>query len=383
MPRHYLDHASSAPLRPEAARAMQQAFTLAGADPGRLHLEGRATRQAVETAREQVAELVGVRPRQVVFTSGGTEAANSAVWGAAQARPGSPILCAPVEHSAVRDASLRAAPVEPLAVDGTGRIDVEAVRAALSLPAPRRPALLHCQWANHEVGTLQPVAELVALGHAFDVPVHVDAAAACGQVPLDLGSLGADLVSLSAHKFGGPPGIGALVVRRGLRMAPFVVGGQQERARRGGMENVPGIVGFGAAAEALGADGGRRLLVEAAAARARTARVVEAARAVPGVGVVGDPDFGPDHHLPHLVCLGVDGVEAEPVLLGLDRAGVAVHSGSACSSESLEPSPVLEAMGVDAERSLRVSVGWSTVDADVEAFSHAFGAVVGELRALR
>ncbi|HVX23509.1 MAG TPA: cysteine desulfurase family protein [Acidimicrobiales bacterium] len=377
--RHYLDHASTSPPRPEVVAAVRDWLAGPFGDPGRVHEEGRQVRGVVEEAREKVAGLLGVRPRQVVFTSGATEAANAAVWGATRRVPGGAVLCADVEHSSVRDASARLAPMEVLPVDGHGRIDPGGVAAALRRRATDGVALVHCQWANHEVGTVQPVAEVVAAARDAGVLVHVDAAAAAGQVDLGLGTLDADLVSVSGHKMGGPPGVGALVVRRGLRIEPLLVGGQQERARRGGMENVAGIVGFGAAADALAADGGRRMAAEAAAARARTDAVVRAATAVDGVHQVGDPV----DRLPHLVCLGVDGVEAEPVLLGLDRAGVAAHSGSACSSESLEPSPVLAAMGVDPSHSLRLSVGWSTGDADVDAFAAAFGPVVAGLRALR
>jgi cysteine desulfurase len=302
------------------------------------------------------------------------------VWGAVRARPGAPILCAGVEHSAVRDASVRAAPVEDLGVDRTGRIDVEALRARLDDGTEARPALVHCQWGNHEVGTLQPVGEVVALCREAGVTVHVDAAAACGHVPMDLGELDADLVSLSAHKLGGTPGAGALLVRRGSRFEPLLVGGDQERGRRAGLEPIPALLAFGAAAGALAADGGRGVREEADVARRQIAVVVEAALGVDGVEVVG---ADPDARLPHLVCFGVHGVEAEPVLIGLDRAGVAVHSGSACSSESVEPSPVLEAMGADPSHSLRVSVGWTTTDADCAAFSDAFARVVADLRALR
>jgi cysteine desulfurase len=233
------------------------------------------------------------------------------------------------------------------------------------------------QWANHEVGTVQPVAEVVSACRERGVLVHVDAAAAAGHVPIDFVALGADLMSVSAHKLGGPLGIGALLVRRGLRLRPLLVGGEQERARRAGMENVPAIVGFGAAADVLCRPGA--LADEAARNRSQTDAVVAAATAVAGVQTFGDAV----DRVPHLVCFGVDGVEAEPVLLGLDQAGVAVHSGSSCSSETLEPSPVLEAMGVPAERSLRVSVGWSTTDADVDAFARAFPPVVDRLRSLR
>jgi cysteine desulfurase len=207
---------------------------------------------------------------------------------------------------------------------------------------------------------------------------HVDACMAAGHVPVDFGALGADLCSVSAHKFGGPKGAGALLVRRGLRVPPFVVGGAQERARRGGLEDVPAMVGFGAAAAELLADG--RLAAEARTQRELTDRVARDAPArVGGVVLYGDPD----DRVPHLVCLGVEGVEAEPILLGLDQRGVAVHSGSACSSESLEPSPILAAMGVDADHSLRVSVGWSSTSEDVDAFLDAFPTVVDRLRALR
>jgi len=379
--RAYLDHASTTPARPEAIAALTEWSTLPAGDPGRLHEEGRIVRDALEVARAQVSGLLDVAPRQVVFTSGATEAINAAVWGATRAAPGGPVLCAAVEHSAVRDASARAAPVEEIAVDGSGRLDVAAVRARLGSPSLPQPALVHCQWANHEVGTFQPVHEVVALCRDAGVTVHVDAAAACGHGPMDLGALDADLVSLSAHTLGGVPGAGALIVRRGTRFEPLLVGGEQERGRRAGLEPIPALLDFGAAAAALAADGQRRVAAEAATARRQIAGIVAAALDVEGVEVVGPAAQG--ERLPHLVCLGVHGVEAEPVLIGLDRSGVAVHSGSACSSESIEPSPVLEAMGVDPSHSLRVSVGWTTTDPECEAFAEAFARVVADLRALR
>ena len=379
MARTYLDHASTTPSRPEAIAALTWWSGLPSGDPGRLHEEGRTVRDALERAREQVAGLLGVVPRQVVFTSGGTEAINAAVWGATRAAPGAPVLCAAVEHSAVRDASVRAAPVEELRVDGSGRLDMDALRQRLASSAPR-PALVHCQWGNHEVGTLQPVREVVGLCREVGITVHVDAAAACGHVPTDLAALDADLVSVSGHKLGGVPGAGALVVRRGSRFEPLLVGGEQERGRRAGLEPIPALIGFGATAAALDARGQQLIATEAETARRQIAAVVDAALAVDGVDVVG---ASAPERLPHVVCLGVHGVEAEPVLIGLDRSGVAVHSGSACSSESIEPSPVLEAMGADPSHSLRVSVGWSTTDADCEAFADAFARVVADLRTLR
>ncbi len=188
-------------------------------------------------------------------------------------------------------------------------------------------------------------------------------------------ALGADLMSVSGHKFGGPPGAGALLVRRGLRLAPLLLGGDQERARRAGMENVPAMVGFGAAASEVDA----ALDVESALNTAQTDRVLAWADQADGISVLGDPD----RRLPHVVCLGIEGIEPQPVLLGLDQAGVAVHSGSSCSTESLEPSPVLEAMGADAQRSLRISVGWNTTEADIDHLLVALPQVLDRLRSLR
>jgi cysteine desulfurase len=381
MVRAYLDHASSSSLRPAALEAMLPYLREHHADPGRVHSDGKVTRVAIEEARERVASLFGARPREVVFTSSGTEAVNAAIWGAvARGRDrlggsGGHIVTTAVEHSAVLDSCNRTeVEVTTVGVDGLGRF-----RAADIADALRPDTLLvSVQLANHEVGTIQnDVTAIVELTLEREVLVHVDACAAAGHLPLDFGDLGADLCSVSGHKLGGPKGAAALLVRRGLRIPPLIVGGAQERARRGGIEDVPAIVGFGAAAsELLEHDG---LAREGSAARAHTDRLVEGALAVNGVTQLGDPDA----RLPHLVCLGVAGVEAEPVLLGLDQRGVTVHSGSSCSSEALEPSPVLQAMGVDADKSLRPSVGWSTTDADVDAFCGAFPEVVAKLRALR
>lgn len=372
MPRHYLDHASTSPTRPEAVAALIEWLGLPTADPARIHTEGHHVRAAVEAAREHVAGLVGARSREVVFTSGATEAIAAAVWGAAE-RGGHQVVPA-IEHSAVR-ASAERFDVTVVGADRLGRVDPEAVMQAV------RPdtALVHLQWGNHEVGTLQPVVEVAAACRARGVLVHVDAAQAVGHVPVSFRDLGADLMSVSAHKMGGPPGVGALLVRRGLRLRPLLVGSAQERARRAGFENVPGIVGWGAACAALAAPG--RLDAEQREARRLSRRVLDATPALDGVVVYGDPD--PSGRLPHIVCLGVEGIEPQAVLLGLDRAGIAAHSGSACAAEELEPSPVLEAMGVDARHSLRVSVGWSTTDADVDALLDTLPRVIADLRRLR
>jgi cysteine desulfurase len=371
--RAYLDHASSSPLRPAALEAMLPYLREHHADPGRLHAEGHATRVAIEIAREHVAARFGARPREVVFTASGTEAINTAVWGALARAGGGHVVTTTVEHSAVLDAIRRgASDTTIVGVDHLGRFDPDEVVAAIRSDT----VLVSVQLANHEVGTRQPVAEVVERARAHDVVVHIDACAAAGHVDVDFRTIDADLCSVTGHKFGGPKGAAALLVRRGLRFPPFVVGGAQERARRGGIENVPAIVGFGAAAlEAGGNPSGdearERTLID------RLAR--ETIAAVAGVERYGDPDDS----LPHLVCFGIDGVEAEPILLALDQRGVAVHSGSSCSSETLEPSPVLEAMGVDADRSLRASVGWSSTEADVDAFLDAFPTVVKLLRGLR
>ncbi len=367
--RVYLDHASTSPLRPEARAALVEQLDRAG-DPGRIHAEGLTARVAAEEARHQVAELIGARPREVVFTSGATEAIAAACWGAA-ARGAHQVVPA-VEHSAVRLAAERHGELTRVPVDGRGRVAVEDVLAAV------RPdtALVHVQWGNHEVGTVQPVAEVVAACRERGVLVHVDAAQAVGHVDVDFRALGADLMSISAHKFGGPTGVGALLVRQGLRLPPLLVGGDQERARRAGLENVAAIAGLGALCGALsdgavGADGAEQ--------RRLTQRILDGvADGDLGLVVYGDPV----DRVPHIVCFGVEGVEPQAVLLGLDRAGIAAHSGSACSSEALEPSPVLDAMGVDAHHSLRLSVGWSTTDADIDRVLATLPTVLADLRAL-
>jgi cysteine desulfurase len=361
VPRHYLDHASTSPLRPEAFAAMRPWF-LEAADPGRVHTEGHAARVAIEIAREQVATLLGCRgSREVVFTSGATESIVTATWMATERA--AHIVLPAVEHSAVRRASEQFGMPTVVPVDPFGRVDPDELLAEVHADT----ALVHVQLGNHEVGTMQPVREIVAACRERGVLVHVDAAMAAGHVPVSFVDLDADLLSVSSHKLGGPPGVGALLVRRGLRLRPLLVGGDQERARRAGFENVPAIVGFGAACEAIDVD------VDGEAQRALMRRVIDRI----GLQVLGSPD------LPHLACFAIEGVEAEPVLLGLDQAGIAVHSGSSCSSEALEPSPVLAAMGVDASRSLRASVGWSSDDADVDALLGELPGVLARLRSLR
>jgi cysteine desulfurase len=369
--RHYLDHASTSPLRPEARAAMQEWLTRDDwADPGRLHEEGMTARHAVERAREAVATHLGARPREVVFTSGATEAIVAAVWGAAER--GGHVVVTAVEHSAVRLAAEAHAEVSVVGCDPTGRVDPDAVLAAV------RPttALVAVQWGNHEVGTLQAVADVVAGCRERGVLTLVDAAQAVGRAAVDFVGLGADLLAVSAHKEGGPTGIGALLVRRGLRLRPLLVGSDQERARRAGLENTPAIVGWGALAAAVAA--GPAGTPEGERQEHLTRQLRAGLAVLDGVKVVGHPT----ERLPHLTCCITEGVEPQAVLLGLDRAGVAAHSGSACATADLVPSPVLAAMGVDAHHSLRLSVGWSSTPADVDTVLGALPEILTGLRRL-
>jgi len=327
------------------------------------------SRVALETAREQVAGLLGARPREVVFTSGATESIAAATHGARTAHDGAAhVVSTAVEHSAVLRWAERG-PHTVVAVDGHGRVDPDDLMGAVRDDT----ALVHLQSANHEVGTHQPVEEVVPACRERGVPVHVDAAQSLADLPRVV-DLGADLTSVSGHKLGAPAGIGLLVVRRGLRVQPLLVGGDQERARRAGLENVAAAMGLAAATDELAERGAGEL--------DHHGRLTEAIRSwaerAEGVEVLGHPE----HRIPHLVCLALAGVEPQPVLLGLDQRGVAVHSGSSCSSEALEPSPVLAAMGVDAQRSLRLSVGHDTTAEDVTTALGHLDEVLAGLRAL-
>ena len=381
MGRVYLDHASTSPPRPEVV----DAFTawMGAADPGRVHTEGRMARVALEDARANVAALFGTRPRQVIFTSGGTEAINAAIFGATAPAttacraqpPQAPLAgsCWPqssTQRCGTRRPGRRRSPWSGWTARGTS------IRRELLAGVGPETALVHCQWGNHEVATLQPVAEVAAECRRRGVFLHVDAAAAAGHVP----------INFDAARSRSALGVGPQAGRSRRAPAPSLSAAacasprcSSAATRKGGgaagMEDVAAWVGFGEAARILAAGA---LEIEAARARAQTAHLLSSALAIPGVRPFGDTV----ERLPHLICVGVDGVEAEAVLLGLDQAGVAAHSGSACSSESLEPSPVLAAMGVEAERSLRLSVGWSTTDDDVQRAGEALPAVIDRLRRL-
>jgi cysteine desulfurase len=334
----YLDHNATSPLRPVAFDAMVEALN-AGGNPSSIHKPGRAARARIDNARKQVAGLVGALPGEVVFTSGGTEANNMALRGHGR------VLVSAIEHESV----LKAVPdAERIAVDGNGVIDLAALERLLS----HKPALVSVMFANNETGVIQPIAEIARLARAAGALVHCDAVQAAGKVPVDLHGLGVDYLSLSAHKLGGPTGVGALVVRDGAPLAADRVGGGQESWRRAGTENVAGVAGFGAAAEA--SQGG----LDVTALRDR----IEAS--LPG-RVHGDRA----PRLPNTTCISMPGVRAETQVMALDLAGVAVSAGSACSSGKVTRSAVLTAMGIDlaeADSAIRISCGWNTVFEDID-----------------
>ncbi|MCL4764766.1 MAG: cysteine desulfurase [Hyphomicrobiaceae bacterium] len=366
--RTYLDHNATAPLRPEARAAMLAALDAAG-NPSSVHAEGRRARQIVEDARERVAELVGARPAQVVFTSGATEA-NAWVLRAGW----DVVMAGGIEHESVlAPARSSGAELIELPTGDIGSIAPAAVGAALERGAVgSRRALLALQLANNETGVVQPVAEAAALARARGVPVHTDAVQAAGRLTIDFPGLGADTLSLSAHKLGGPKGCGALVLRDGLELAPLIAGGGQERRRRAGTENVAGIAGFGAAAAAARQDLARMSGV--AALRDRLER--EALAAAPGALVIG----AGAQRLCNTTCLALPGVAAETMVIMLDLAGIAVSAGAACSSGKVGASAVLAAMGLPAEiarSAIRVSLGWCTSAKDIDAFLAAWAAIAG------
>ena len=356
----YLDHNATAPLRPEARDAMIRALSVTG-NPSSVHGFGRAARRLVEEARDAVAGLVGVTPAQVVFTSGGTEANTMALRGLAAA--GRRIVVSAVEHPSVLAAT--EATVFPAVPDG--RVALEALDAAMAAGGPAAVSLMA---ANNETGVIQPVADAVEIARRHDALVHCDAIQAAGKIPIDFDRLGVDLLSLSAHKIGGPPGVGALVLRDGVVVPPLMTGGGQERGRRGGTENVPGIAGFGAAALAARAG----LDAFAALAELRDTLEREVLDVCPSATIFG-------REVPRLAntsSLEMPGVPAETQVMGFDLAGIAVSAGSACSSGKVAASPVLAAMGVadsQASSTIRVSLGWDTEATHIDAFVAAWTAI--------
>jgi cysteine desulfurase len=368
----YLDYAASAPLRAEALEAMRPFLERPTANPSSQHGPGRVARAAVETAREQVAALVEATPSQVVFTSGGTEADNLAVKGTVLVREPDArhLVCSAVEHHAVLDAAAWAAAdagarVDLAPVDAAGRVELDRLGALLQ---PGRTALVAVMAANNEVGTAQPVAEAAGLAHAAGAALLCDAVQAAGLPGVDLGRDGVDLLALAAHKLGGPVGVGALVLRTGLRLRPLQHGGGQERGLRSGTLPAATIAGFGAAAEAALAE---RAAGPAALAGLRDRLLAGLRRLAPDLQVNGDLKG-----LPGLLSVRFPGRRAEDLLLLLDRAGVACSAGSACASGAVTASHVLLAMGrtpAEARETVRFSLGHASTAADVEAALAAAG----------
>ncbi|GAA4945322.1 cysteine desulfurase family protein [Yinghuangia aomiensis] len=384
----YFDHAATTPMRPEAVRAMTRQLGVLG-NPSSLHASGRRARRIVEESREILAEAVGARPSEIVFTGGGTEADNLAVKGLYWARSGEApvrrrILASPVEHHAVMDpidwlVAREGAEVEWLDVDSDGRVSPDVLRTAIARD-PDGVALVSVMWANNEVGTVQPIAELVDVAHEFGIPVHADAVQAVGQVPVDFAAAGLDAMTVSGHKLGGPLGCGALVLGRHLTPVPVLHGGGQERDVRSGTLDTPAIAAFAAAAEiavreqpeyaarvgALRDDLVRRILAE-----------------IPDAELNGDARLDPAHRLPGNAHFSFPGCEGDSLLLLLDARGIECSTGSACSAGVAQPSHVLLAMGRDAARargSLRFSLGHTSTADEVEQLAGAIGPVVARAR---
>jgi cysteine desulfurase len=360
--RVYLDWNATTPLRREAREAMAAAWELGG-NPSSVHAEGRQARKLVEDARTAIADAVGASARNVVFTSGGTEANALALTPGLRRGSGTPasrLLVSAIEHPSVL-AGGRFAPdaIGTIAVTSAGVLDLAHLRALL---ASGPPALVSVMLANNETGALQPVAEAAALVHAAGGTLHVDAIQALGKWSFGLDGLDADLLTLSAHKVGGPKGVGALVFAEGLLgLEPLLRGGGQEWGRRAGTENVAGIAAFGAAVRAArGAQEADRLRLEGL-----RRRLEDGLRETPGIRIFSD-------RVPRLhntTLFTVPGLHAETAVIGFDLAGIAVSSGSACSSGKVQPSHVLTAMGADPETAkgaVRLSLGWSTSDADID-----------------
>ncbi|AVT35070.1 MULTISPECIES: cysteine desulfurase family protein [unclassified Plantactinospora] len=370
----YFDAASAAPLHPVARQALLAALADGWADPARLYAPARRARQLLDAARAATAEVLGVRPDELSFTPSGTAAAHAAVLGglAGRRRAGGTLVHSAIEHSAVLHAAQRhvaaGGDATPVPVDRSGRLDLDAWSSAVAGPGVALGTLIS---ASHEVGTVQPVAEAARACAAVGVPLHVDAAQSVGRVPVPEGW---SMLSASAHKWGGPPGVGLLVVRKGTRWESPYPADEREAGRTPGVGNLPAIV---AAAAAL-----RAVHAEAAAEAARLGPLVDRIRAtvaatVPDVEVVGDPV----QRLPHLVtfsCLYVDG---EALLHALDRRGFAVSSGSSCTSSTLRPSHVLEAMGVLSHGNVRISLHRESTEAEVERFLAELPGIVAGLRA--
>ena len=344
----YLDYNAESPVKPAVLEAMSEAMARVG-NPSSVHGFGREARRMVEQARDRVAALAGASPGDVIFTSSGTEANNLALKGNRRRR----LMVSAIEHDSV----LGAAPDAPIIpVDGHGVVDLGALQAALAEDGP--PTLVSLMLANNETGVIQPVAEAARIAHDHGALLHCDGVQGPGRLAIDRDALGADLLSLSAHKMGGPQGVGALILGDGVEIDPQLAGGRQETGRRAGSENTAGIVGFGVAAE-LAADD----LADAPRIAGLRDQIEREISALGGVliGVEGP-------RLCNTACIAMPGLPSETQVMGFDLAGIAVSSGSACSSGKVGPSHVLDAMGIDrdlASRAVRISLGWRTTAGDI------------------
>lgn len=377
--RAYLDHAATTPVRPEAAQAMAAAADRFG-NPSGQHAAARAAKTALEEARERLGELLGAAPGEVVFTSGGTEADNlalkGAAWAARDAGRGDGVVVSAIEHKAVQASAQRlereGARVTTVGATSGGLVDVDALAPALD----ERTAVVSIMTVNNEVGTIQPVSEIAAVvrERAPQAVFHTDAVQAAPWIDVSVAAGAADLVAISAHKFGGPKGTGALIVRNGVELVPLFDGGGHERGRRAGTNDVVSAVGMAAALDATVAS----RVAESERISALRDRLRADLLEIPGAWENGDPD----HKVAGNLHLGFSGIDAETLLVALDRAGVDAAAGSSCSSGATEPSPVLSAMGLSAaasRASIRLSLGWSTTDADIDLALSVIPAAVERL----
>jgi cysteine desulfurase len=379
--RIYLDHNATTPLLPAVIDRITGVLRGEFGNPSSVHHFGQQAKALVDDARSEVAELIGADPSEVLFTSGGTEGDNIAIRGAAEALETTGrkhLIASAIEHEAVLNTlkalARRGWRTTLLPVDQSGIVSPAALRDALADDT----VLVSVMHANNEIGTIQPVSELARIAHERGALFHTDAVQSAAKIPVNVKALGVDMLALSAHKFYGPKGVGALWIRRGLRVLPLLTGGRQERSRRAGTENVPGIVGMGAAAliaTSKLADEGTRL----AALRDRLEAGI--LRAVPGTAVNGFAEA----RVPNTTNISFDRIEAESLLIALDLEGIAVSTGSACSSGTLEPSHVLKAMGFNAHRtqnSIRFSLGAGNSDAEIDRVIAVLPGIVEKLRSL-
>jgi cysteine desulfurase len=379
--RIYLDHNATTPVDPAVADLVHETMREPFGNPSSVHHFGQRAKAVLDDARSSVAELINAEPSEIVFTSGGTEADNFALRGVAEAMEPTGrrhLVASAIEHEAVlvtlKALARRGWRTTLLPVDATGIVAPAALEAALD----DETALVSIMHANNEIGTVQPIAELAALAHARGALFHTDAVQSVAKIPVDARALGVDLLSLSAHKFNGPKGVGALWIRRGTRITATMTGGKHERTRRAGTENVPGIAGLGAAARLAAA----KLDVEGPRLAALRDRLETAIlERIPGTALNG----ARAPRVPNTTNLSFEQIEAESLLIALDLEGVAVSTGSACSSGTLEPSHVLRAMGLSAHRtqnSIRISLGLGNTDAHVDYLLEKLPAVVDKLRGL-